>query len=417
MCGGVEHVDTIDPLSGFERDKLLDRAAQRFGHPRHLMGCLHDAIVKAAQRVDQAGTKPIVYPALTGAELDGEEYSVEYLIPGILAAGQHAIGGGPHKSLKTLVLGCDLGLSLAIGGHFLGYFAVPRPVRTCIMSGECGFPVMQDNLRRVARAAGTDLRSVGNLLITETLPKFGHLDHVEAMGRFLQDNEIQVCIIDPVYLCFDGADAGNVFIMGGLLRSMAEVFVAHTATMILLHHTTKPAGIDGQPIELTELSFAGFREFAAQWFLLSRRRRYEPGTGHHELWLSIGGRAGHSGLWGLDVDEGEYRQEVERRWEVSVLTAEEARSGARERDHMTKERDREARQQAQLEADKQRIVRIMAKYPAGASRSFIRDAVGMNSNRVRQALASLLDEGAMEQCGIVTGNRKQPQEGYRLVLG
>ena len=49
-CGGVEHVDTIDPLSGFERDKLLDRAAIRFAQPRHILGILHDAIVEKAQQ-------------------------------------------------------------------------------------------------------------------------------------------------------------------------------------------------------------------------------------------------------------------------------------------------------------------------------------------------------------------------------
>jgi len=32
--GDAQHVDTIDPLSGFERGKMLDRAAARFGVPR-----------------------------------------------------------------------------------------------------------------------------------------------------------------------------------------------------------------------------------------------------------------------------------------------------------------------------------------------------------------------------------------------
>ena len=36
----------------------------------------------------------------------------------------------------------------------------------------------------------------------------------------------------------------------------------------------------------------------------SRRRSFDPGTGHHELWLTTGSRAGDHGLWELDVDEG-----------------------------------------------------------------------------------------------------------------
>jgi hypothetical protein len=80
-------------------------------------------------------TQPLIYPSLTAAELDDERYSSDPIIPGILEGRQHAIGGGPQKVLKTLTLACDLGLSVATGGNFLGHFKVPRPVRTAIMSG------------------------------------------------------------------------------------------------------------------------------------------------------------------------------------------------------------------------------------------------------------------------------------------
>jgi hypothetical protein len=82
-----------------------------------------------------------------------------------------------------------------------------------------------------------------------------------------------------------------------------------------------------------------------------------------------------------------------------------------------KDQERESKQQAQLEADKQRIVRVMAKYPAGESKSFIRDATGISSTRNGQAITSLLDDGAIEECGIVKGNHKKPQSGYKLVIG
>jgi hypothetical protein len=185
------------------------------------------------------------------------------------------------------------------------------------------------------------------------------------MARFIEDNGLELCIIDPAYMCFDGADAGNVFIMGGMLRSIAEVFVAHKATMLLLHHSTKPAGLDGQPIELTDLSFAGFREFAAQWLLLSRRRRYIPGSGHHELWLSVGGRAGHSGLWGLDVDEGEFQVGGERKWEVRVLPHGDVHREEESQRESAKAETRAARATARIDADKRCIIKALAKIPSG----------------------------------------------------
>jgi hypothetical protein len=38
--------------------------------------------------------------------------------------------------------------------------------------------------------------------------------------------------------------------------------------------------------------------------LMSRLKRFEPGSGHHKLFLSIGGSVGHSSEWVLDIDEG-----------------------------------------------------------------------------------------------------------------
>ncbi len=358
--------------------------------------------------------EPIIYPSLTPAELDCEEYEVEYIIPNILAAGQHGIGGGPHKVLKTLVLACDLGVSVALGGHFLGYFPVTRPARVAIMSGECGFPVLQENLRRVARAAGTELRYVGNMLISDRLPKFGHLDHIDAMGRFLEDNEIEVAILDPAYLALDGGDASNVFIMGTLLRNMADVFVQHRATMILLHHTTKPAGLDGQPIDLTNLSFAGFREFAAQWLLLNRRTPYEPGSGHHELWFSTGGRLGHSGLWGLNIDEGEYHPDAVRRWDVQVLSADEARQATRAAAEAGREKDKDARRDAQLQEAKRKIVEAMLKFPEGETKSLIRDTAGLKTTVFAPAFAELLQDRTVVPCEVHKSSRQSPYPAFKL---
>ena len=47
-----------------------------------------------------------------------------------------------------------------------------------------------------------------------------------------------------------------------------------------------------------------------------------PGTGEHKLWLNVGGSAGHSSLWALDVDEGPSGQP--RHWKVTLSTPSEA---------------------------------------------------------------------------------------------
>lgn len=357
--------------------------------------------------MDVANGQPkVFYASLTGAELSAKEYHLEYLIPGLLARGQHTILGGPHKTLKTLYA-CDLGLALATGGTHLGHFTVPRPTRTAIMSGECGYPVLQEYLRRIAKAANTPLDTVGNLLVSDQLPWFGHIHHIDAMRQFISDNGLEVVVIDPAYLCMDGADASNVFAMGKLLRSIADVFVETNCTMVLVHHARGSSGADGEPIQLSDLSFAGFREFAAQWLLLSRRRPYEPGTGHHELWLTAGGRAGHSGLWGLTVDEGRYEPDAERYWDVEVSSAAETRA-------IAKDNARSAKRTAKTDDAKRKIVQAMLQFPEGETKCRIMNASGVHQRDFDGPFSELVETGDVVSCNVFRANRKKPYEGYRL---
>jgi hypothetical protein len=378
-----------------------------------------DLLAEARELLDALGARansPTRYPAFTGPELDSQRYETEFLVEGVLPQGHHTILGGPHKSLKTLI-GCDLSVSLATGGHFLGYFRVPRAVPVAYMSGECGLPIMQANLRRIARAAGTELGRLDNLLVTDRLPTFGNAADIAAMGEFIRDNGVRAVVVDPAYLALPSEDAGNVFAMGALLRGMAETFVASGATMILLHHATKISGMDGEPLDLNALSWAGFREFAANWLLVSRREKYEPGSGLHRLWLSVGGREGHGGLWGVDVNEGPYVAGVERQWEVTVSKPDEARAVVREAVQAAKEREKEEKRRARLEEAKKRILEAAARRPEGDSKTRIRDRSGVHPREFDEPFQELLAAGALVPCDIFRGNRKKPIEGYKLGEG
>jgi hypothetical protein len=63
-------------------------------------------------------------------------------------------------------------------------------------------------------------------------------------------------------------------------------------------------------------------EFVRQWLLLSRRKRYQLGTGEHSLILTGGGNAGQSGKWEVDIKEGQLQNDFSgRTWDVSVRVA------------------------------------------------------------------------------------------------
>src|SRR5687767_13403037 len=89
-----------------------------------------------------------------------------------------------------------------------------------------------------------------------------------------------------------------------------------------------------QPPELEDIAWSGFQEWCRQWLLVGRREKYEPGTGSHRLWLNVGGSAGHSALWALDIEEGKLPN---RTWEVNVMHADEARQEVTERKEEAKQ--------------------------------------------------------------------------------
>jgi len=389
----------------------LTQAARR-GDPRG-----GTAAIDELRRITEQSTG-IDYKPMSVAQLVAAKFELRYIVKGVLAAGQPCLVFGPQKVLKTSVL-LELAVALALGRHFLGHFKVEESTRVAVMSGESGLPVIRETLLRIVSAAGYTADHLGNLIVTDQLPKFGQADHAEAMRRFILDNELQVVIIDPAFMAMAGAaqDAGNLFAQGELLRSMNEVFAELGATLILCHHAKKGnSGSDAYaPPELTNVAWSGFCEWARQWIMLGRRERYEPGTGIHRLWLSVGGSAGHSGSWALDIDEGPYVDATApRKWNVELTRPEDARQAVDDR----REQARETKAREQAERDKEKVVRAMAQlerlHPEGNSPSVIRDRSYLKGLRFTAALEAVVEEGHAIPVEVLRSNHRTPTVAYKL---
>jgi replicative DNA helicase len=399
--GDREHVDTIDPLSGFERGKLVERAAGRFGVGRDRLEGLDAAIVQAAGESDTKhdAREPVRFPRINCAELDAADYPVDYLIERTLVAGQPCILAGGKKSLKTSLI-IDMGISLAMGGHFLGKLPVSRACRVGIMTGESGMGTIQETARRVARAAGHRLGDVGGLVFSDMLPQFADLNHLDALRAFITDDAIEVLFVDPAYLCMDGDGAENLFKQGKILAAVNHVCADTGCTFVLAHHTKRGGKADPfAPPELEDIAWAGFQEWARQWILVGRRERYEPGSGEHRLWLNVGGSAGHSALWAVDVSEGAYDGQTARRWDVTVQHAEEARSETSERIEAAKAKLKAERDRAKLEADRKAIVSAMIVLKGAESRNGVRERVSIGHAAFDRAWPSLVSDGTIREAG------------------
>lgn len=343
-----------------------------------------------APLVDEKGQarNEIQYSLISSAELANNNYHIQYYIDNVLAANQPCVVGGPYKSLKTSIL-VDLAIALAAGVDFLGEFTVPKPLRVAMMSGESGMATLQDTANRIASASGLKLVDLDNLFWTPQLPVFGSLEHMDALARLIDDHEIRVLIVDPAYLAMPlggGDKANNLFAVGELLRSVNRMCEDHGVTPVIAHHTAK-SRITHEPAELADLAWSGWAEWARQWILINRREKYIPESdGLHQLWLTIGGSAGHSSCWAVDVTEGRRSDADGRRWELDVQPASQERKDRAR----NKKADRDEQKEEQLADDCDAVRRLLASQEKPLTRRRMRDILRFSGSRVGAVIEQLL---------------------------
>jgi hypothetical protein len=346
------------------------------------------------------------------AEFDGLELRRDYHIPGILAAGPvPTILAGSFKTLKTSIA-VDLLVSLASGTQLLGEFPVSSRCNVAVMSGESGGFALQNLLRRVAHGRGWTMDGIGNdhLRICTAVPDLTLKDDMAWIERFIEQNEIRLFMLDPTYLAMRGLrpdDAGSLFSMGRFLEPLAGIGERTGCTPLIVHHNSRGAtrANVGEPAELADIAWSGFAEWAGQWLLLARREKYDPDSnGEHRLWLTAGGRDGHSTLVGVNVTEGRHDDPGGRVWRVSVEQASKARREASEAAQERKEQDRQARQGKQIQQHREVITNALKSIPGGDTKRAIRDNSGLYSSQFNSAFAALLADGVIIPCEVTKTN-------------
>jgi len=337
-----------------------------------------DAEVARAALLKQ-GFGGLRIPLIDCAELDSTSYELDYLIDNVLVAKQPCLVAGPKKALKTSIL-IALAIALATGRDFLGRMTVKRPCKVIVLSGESGMATLQETARRICKSIGIVLSRVTDLFWSDFLPTFDDPRHLDALERMVKETGCEVLIVDPAYLCMPGTDAGNLFIMGSLLRRVSEICQRHAVGLVLAHHMRKQSKARNQSNyaqpELDDMAWSGFAEFARQWLLIGRREEFVPGSGEHRLWLSIGGSAGHSALWAVDIDEGVSGEP--RHWEVSLSSPTDART------------EKKAR------SIRQRLLDAAREFPNGETKTRIFNAAKLKSDIASQSVfEALVDEGLL----------------------
>jgi len=340
------------------------------------------------------GNEPLPFTQLlTGAELLGLDLRQTFLIKGVLAVRQPMIVGGRSKTLKTSIGGVDLTVSLGSGTPFLGRFDSQKVV-VGFWSGESGAATIRETAKRVAAARGVDLAKT----LTHwnfDLPKLCNLIHLDALGATIKKYGIEVAIIDPLYLALmspeTASGASNIFLMGSLLQGLTKLGQKTNCTIVLLHHFRKGgAPNEDEPAGLEELSQSGVAEWARQWMLFQRRCPYRD-DGNHALWMRCGGSAGHSSLWGVNIDEGTIDPDTGegRRWDVSVSPHADARQEAQQ----DKENRKAAEQEKREAGFRDRLLSVLKTVPDGETERALSKATGLSTANFGKTIFVLIQEG------------------------
>ncbi len=404
-----------DQVADLARRRKLWESGSQLRRAAHNGKTVDAAVTEARDALEEIGraeTEPRFKP-MTSHQLDSGDFRLSYAINGVLVERQPCVIAGPPKSLKTSLM-VDMAIALAIGGCFLGRFHVARAYRVLVMSGESGLETLQETARKICAVAGKDifLTDLENLFWERKLPRLDDQSDLAALRELLHTTGMEVLICDPLYLMIPGDDAGNLFKQGRYLRAIGEVCEQLGVTLVMLHHTGKRAGgaaTGFEPPELADMAWSGPAEWARQWLLIGRREKYDPESGLHRLWLNMGGSAGHSGGWAVDVDEGTDHQI----WGIEVVPASQARAEATERDAEAKAEKKERMAAAALEIDIRKTIRAMQAMPEGETQSVIGNRAGIGGKRAGIVLAAMVDQGLVTECTITKGN-KQKYSGYQL---
>lgn len=359
------------------------------------------------------------FPLVTSAALASQDYRPSWIIKDMLVAGSPAVDGGFLKTGKTLIA-VDGAISVASATQFLGRFEVPEPLAVVYFSGEGGPSVAQEYGQRIAASKGLELGKLSKLHWCFTVPKLDDIRDLDEIQRLHDKTGADMMVFDNLMLCLSGDDAGNVFKMGHILGAVIRVCNERGITPLFVHHFKRTRATVGQydPGELADLTQAGAAEIAGQWWLLARRRPYSPDhAGEHELWLTVGGRLGHSSLHGLDVHEGRLSDPGGRRWEVDVLSAGDVRESEHQRAQEAKDKKRADKVASELEDTRKAIVEALTTIGRPESMTEIRRQVGGGHAIFDRAWKSLIQKKTVKTAGMIRKGNGQEYPAFALDNG
>jgi hypothetical protein len=327
------------------------------------------------------------------------------LIQGVIPAGTIGIISGAKNTLKTTI-GLDLQISLASGKPFLGHWPVARSICTAMIVGEDSRADAVDAIKRICAAKGIDRNTLsGCFYISVATPNLHDESWLTRMRRFIDLAHIESLGIEGSYLGLGGVDQRSLQAMGDALVPIKRLCDdTGCATRLALHH--KRAAGSSWP-GLDDIAGVGFSEVSRSFLLINSRGRWNPDTGEHWLRLVISTKQGEE-RYHLDVREGKVDDVGGRVWAPTISKPGDAPATDEQPKPLQSSRP------AGVEAYKQRVLAVLAKHPAGLSKTAMCSESRVPENRKTDVITALLDSKQIEECEISVSNQITPRLGYKI---
>ncbi len=335
-------------------------------------------------------------------EFLGRDCTTTYLVEDVLPAGQLCIAGGPEKGQKSNLL-LDLAVSVAAGKRWLNHFNVPNPKKVLILTGETQGANLQNILWRVMTARGVNENDIADrLMIKEAVPTLDNPGQLMTLRAILQREQIDIVILDPLYFALGEIDTHRLTQVGSAIANVARMCADAGATLVLAHHMSKSAqmrrGEEREPMQLADLNGAGFGPVAGSWILINYLVPYDPETGACLVWLNVGGRAGHGGLYTVAIEEGRFVKNQPlngRNWHTAVAQGQKVKEIAQEIKNEKAKDDKDAKLKAKAAEEEKRMEEIRAwlaqREPNGAIQADIAAKFGLSPKVVKLLLMAMLE--------------------------
>lgn len=308
----------------------------------------------------------------------------DWLVDGVVMAGQPLFVAGPKKALKT-GLALDLSVSIATGTKFIGTFPAPKARKVFFFSGESGEDDVQRRLGAIAKSRGLELPGgLDGLTVSFERPKLADPEYLAALARYLRNHGYEAMVVDPIYLSLMSGgkevNAGDLYQMGGRFGAIADACKNAGVTPVLCHHFKKSAG---ESLDLDDMTMTGAAEYARQSILI---RRAVPFTTPQNNVLQVRFHgAGRGDIYRVNVNEG---QEMGS-WGVMVEPEGEVQAAER----ATKRSLKEARLVDEL------LVALTGLADDGrpATKTAVREEMGVSGATVKAALNLAIGSGDVEE--------------------